>query len=90
MKLKADFKNFLYENIEGMAESHIEAWKDRYFGYSIQRLKTDLTINHDVSLELEMATYELKRELTTNEEQVLINRFNNEVINQYKHYAERI
>lgn len=66
---------------ENTAESHIEAWKERY-----SKLKTkkevdfDLNVNHDPSLEIEYAEEQLKRELTTTEYNILLKKFNKTVI----------
>lgn len=40
-------------DFETLAESHIEAWKDRYFGKTRQEIICDLDINYDWSIELE-------------------------------------
>ena len=80
-------KEFLEENLEGMAESHIDCWKDRYFGYSKLDLEHDLSVNHDDSLEIENAETSLNRKLTDNETNYLINQFHKEVVHQYMNYT---
>ncbi len=83
MRIKKDLKNYLRNNLEGMAESHLDAWKDRYFGYTKKRLAWDLELNHDDSLEIENAEETLKRKLSDNETGYLIRQFHKEVISQY-------
>lgn len=83
MRIKKDLKEFLKNNLYGMAESHLDCWKDRYFGYTKARLEFDLSINHDDSLEIENAENELNRKLTDNEIYYLCNQFHKEVIKQY-------
>ena len=83
MKIKKDLKEFLQNNLYGMAESHLECWKERYFGYTKSRLEFDLDVNHDDSLEIENAEYELNRELKDYEVDYLIKQFHKEVVKQY-------
>jgi hypothetical protein len=45
--LKEDLRAFLDEHLEDLAESHIEAWKDRYWRKSLKSIEHDLTVNHD-------------------------------------------
>ena len=47
------FKDFVEEWVEGSAESHCEAWKDRYFTKTKEQIEADLYINHDDSGEIE-------------------------------------
>lgn len=83
MRIKKDLKEFLQNNLYGMAESHLECWKDRYFGYTKQRLEFDLNVNHDDSLEIEYTEDQLNRELADNETDYLIRQFHKEVVRQY-------
>ncbi len=83
MKIKKDLKDYLNNSLEGMAESHLDAWKDRYFGYTKKRLEWDLELNHDDSLEIESAEEMLKRKLSDNEKNYLVKQFHKEIINQY-------
>lgn len=77
-----DLKGYLSKEKNNMAESHLEAWKDRYWTYggNKKRLIEDLYSNHDPSLEIEMVKEELNRELTTDEETFIISQFNKEVL----------
>lgn len=83
MRIKKDLKEFLQNNLYGMAESHLDDWKNRYFGYTKQKLEFDLDFNHDDSLEIENAEDKLKRKLTDNETDYLIRQFHKEVVRQY-------
>lgn len=83
MRIKKDLKEFLQENLYGMAESHLDCWKERYFGYTKSRLEFDLDVNHDDSLEIEYAENQLNRELKDYEIDYLIKQFHKEVVKQY-------
>lgn len=49
MKIAEDLQKYIDENIEDIATNHIEAYKDRYIGYTVDKLETDLSINYDDS-----------------------------------------
>ncbi len=87
MKIKQDLKNYIDNNMRDIAISHLECWKDRYFGYTKAKLEFDLDVNHDDSLEIEQAEYELQRKLKDHEYYYLINKFHKEVVNQYINYS---
>lgn len=87
MRIKHDLKEFLNINLYSIAESHIECWKDRYFGYPKWRLEQDLEFNHDDSLEVENAEDNLQRKLTDSEKEYLIRQFHKEVVKQYVNYS---
>lgn len=99
MKLRhlKDMKTFIKESISNdfenkiddrwyrdKAESHIEAWEERYMTKSISDIKFDLNVNHDISLEIDDAEEELGRELSTDEYETVKNKFNDAVINVLK------
>lgn len=75
MRIKQDLRDYLDGNIEAIAESHIETWKERYYGYTKRKLAFDLEINHDDSLEIEDAEWNLKRKLSDGEKEYLIRQF---------------
>lgn len=83
MRIKQDLKNYLNGNLEDMAESHLDAWKERYFGYTKRKLAFDLEINHDDSLEIENTEWHLQRQLSDGEKEYLIRQFHKEVIKQF-------
>lgn len=83
MRIKQDLRDYLDGNIEAIAESHIETWKERYYGYTKRKLAFDLEINHDDSLEIEDAEWNLKRKLSDGEKEYLIRQFHKEVIKQF-------
>lgn len=87
MRIKQDLKEFLNKNLDAMAESHLECWKNRYFGYPKRRLEQDLEFNHDDSLEIEEAEDHLKRELADHEKEYLVTQFHKEVVKQYVNYS---
>jgi hypothetical protein len=70
--MKEDLKEYLTDDVKnGMAESHLSVWWERYQGKTKEEVKFDLRVNHDDSLEVEYTESELKRELT-DEEKTLI------------------
>jgi hypothetical protein len=83
--LSKEIKNYVKNNVESLAESNIEAWKERYSNYRTSKaLSFDLNVNHDPSLEIEAAEEELERKLTDDERSYLIEQFNKEVVRVYK------
>ena len=79
-KVSAEVKNYVAENINDMAENHIEGWKDRYFRKSKKDIAFDLSVNHDPSCEIERIEEDLKRELNGAENDHLISQFNKAVV----------
>ncbi len=66
--------------LSDMAISHLECWEDRYRNYKNQKqMMFDLTVNHDDSLEIERTEEDLKRELSNDEYDFLINKFHKAV-----------
>ena len=80
-KLGLDFISKIdNEWLNDRAESHIEAWKERYNNYKTKKeLRFDLNVNHDPSLEVENAEELLTRKLTSFEYDTLVNMFNKKV-----------
>lgn len=74
-----DLKKYVADEINTMAESHIECWKDRYFRKSKKDIRFDLIMNHDNSLEVETTEEDLKRKLTDGETNFLNRKFIMEV-----------
>ena len=66
--------------LKDMAESHIEAWRERYFRKSKKDIRFDLNVNHDNSLEIERVEEDLERELTDKERATVENKFINAVV----------
>ncbi len=66
---------------EDAAESHIEAWSERYGKLSSKKeVEFVLNVNHDPSLEIEDAEERLGRELTIAENDILVKKFNKAVV----------
>jgi hypothetical protein len=78
--LKEDLRAFLDEHLEDLAESHIEAWKDRYWRKSLKSIEHDLTVNHDDSLEIETIEEGIGRELTDDEKTLVSQLFIDKVL----------
>ncbi len=83
MELADDFQEYLDNNLEDMAESHIEAYKDRYSGYTIGRLESDLDINYDDSCEIENIENALDRQLDGDEVEYFRTVFYKQVVCQF-------
>lgn len=85
-KISPELKEYLSKELSNMAESHLECWKDRYAGYggNQRRMKEDLYINHDPSLEIERIEEDLGREMNGKENDYAITQFNKEVVRQWK------
>lgn len=81
-----DLKDYICNRIEDIAESHIEAWKDRYFKHrgNIMAIRVDIKQNHDHSCEIENAETELSRELDDDEIDHLTTEFENAVIKAWQ------
>lgn len=75
-----DLKLYTDKEINNMAESHIDCWKDRYFRKSKSDIRFDLQINHDNSLEVERTEEDLKRKLNDDEINFLNEKFIKEVV----------
>lgn len=74
----------LDEHIEGMVESHLEAWKERYYPKSVDDISLDLYVNHDPSLEIEFVEEKLGRELEVGEYEMIEKFFNESVLNCFR------
>ena len=83
-RYKRDLINYIAENMEAIAESHLECWEDRYKKHSCEDLRRDLEFNHDDSLEKESAEDQLKRKLTDDENDYLISRFHKECLRIFR------
>lgn len=46
-----EFFKALKENVDNLAEAHLDAWKFRYEDKDIDDVTTDLYMNHDLSIE---------------------------------------
>ena len=70
--------------IDNLAQSHIECWRDRYYGQRIEQIVNDLYLNHDDSLERE-AIRELLPEATEDEMNEYVEQFVQVVIKKLWH-----
>lgn len=55
--------DYMDRNSEGLAESHIEAWEDRYRGKSKDDVEFDLNVNYDINSELYTIEESLREQL---------------------------
>ena len=91
MKYGKDFKKVLTNNLlNGMSESHLEGWAERYGKYKkVSDVRIDLNVNHDPSLEIEKIEELLGRELNTQESDYLVEIFNMFVVKNCKKYINK-
>jgi hypothetical protein len=85
VKEDIEFYKFIDEKIEALAESHLEAWRERYanYGGNKKRVVEDLYGTHDPSLEIEYCETEIGRPITDKENWYLVSQFNKEVVKQW-------
>lgn len=84
MKYGKDLKEYIKNNMYDIAENHIDCWKDRYYRESLNKIRYDLSVNHDDSLEIEEAEETLKRKLSDDEIYYLCDKFHKAVIKQIR------
>ena len=75
MQIKSDLKEFIYEQLQGYVQSHIEAWVGHYCGMSAEEAAREFDINYDWRAELETIENDLGRELTIKEEDYIFNKY---------------
>lgn len=81
--MRRDFKEFIDEEIDNMAENHIELWAERYARQTLENIEYDLRVNHDISCEIEFAEDMLGRELSDEEYDELEDEFIKAVLRNY-------
>ena len=76
-----DLQNYLTQsNLDGMAESHLSCWIERYKGMGKEAVEFDLNVNHDDSLEIEHIEEILHRKLNDEEVDFLIDKSHHAII----------
>ena len=77
-----DFKEKINQQwYNDSADSHIEAWSERYSDYTSKKeVEFDLNVNYDPSIEIEHSEEELGRKLTNEENDMFVKKFNKAVI----------
>jgi len=91
MKYGKDFKKVLTNDLlNGMSESHLEGWSERYAEYKkVSDVRIDLNVNHDPSIEIEKIEELLGRKLNTQESDYLVEIFNMFVVKNCKKYINK-
>lgn len=79
-----DLRVVLRELLEGLAESHLELWQERYYRKAVEDIETDLYVNYDPSLEFEAVEEELDRKLEYDEMNIVKECFNESVLNEFR------
>ena len=74
------------DRINGMAQNHLDAWRERYKCKSKKDVDFDLRVNHDISLEEQYIQELLKRDLTNEEYDSLTKKFNKAVVSLHRKY----
>ena len=81
-QINNDLQDYLTQsNLDGMAESHLSCWIERYKGMGKQAVADDLGLNHDDCLEIEDTEEVLQRKLNDEEIEYLIDKFHDAIIN---------
>ena len=80
ININTDVIEYMNKNASDMAESHLEAWKDRHNKQTKSELNTDLYINHDPSLQIEEVEENINRKLTSDEYDYVKEKFNKAVL----------
>jgi hypothetical protein len=77
-----DFKAFLGKDDSYFSEGHLMGWfNEQYRSKTLDEVRYNLNVNHDVSSEWDNAENELGRELNEVEKEALTERFNEAVLN---------
>ena len=77
--IRPEIIKYMDDNVEDMATSHLECWKDRYWGKSVESVEYDLNF-HDPSLETEEVEESLDLELDDYEYKYVVALFDKTVI----------
>lgn len=75
MRYKKDITVFLNSHLDDIIEDHFEVWKDRYYRMSNEDVYWELCNNYDFSADIDYIQNELDRELTSDEQEYFISRF---------------
>ena len=81
-KCRENVIEYIDNNIKGLAESHVEGWKERYFGKTKDDIIFDLDVNHDISLEVEDVEYGTSTKLNDEEYEYLCEVFKEAVLDE--------
>ena len=83
--MKKDFLEYLENNLDDWAESHLHDWKDHYYRKSVDMVENDLRVNYDFSADLESLENELGRKLTDDEKEYFIEQFTKTIVDNFYH-----
>lgn len=85
VKISKEVKAYISANVNDMAESHLEAWKERYasYGGNRRKMEEDLYINHDTSLQIEEVEEKTGRKLNDREISYVEDNFNKAVVKMW-------
>ena len=83
-KIRKEIINYFNEHGEDMAIGHIDAWKNEYWGRSLEQIEYHLDVNYDMSGELEFIEERLGINLTDVEAIYVERKFMKEVMNLFR------
>ena len=74
-RIKKDLQKYLQDNLQDLADEHLDMWADRYAKMGIKAVAYDLSVNYDFSADFESVEQEIGRPLTSDEQQIFIKKF---------------
>lgn len=77
------YNEYIEQNLNDIADDHIETWKDRYWRKSLAEIESDLQIAYDFSADIESVETAIERELTEDEKDDFEQRFIKAVLDNF-------
>ena len=77
------YNEYIEQNLNHLANDHIETWKDRYWRKSLAEIENDLQINFDFSADIDDVEETIERELTDDEKEDFEQRFIKAVLDNF-------
>ena len=77
------YNEYIEQNLNDLADDHIETWKDRYWRKSLAEIESDLQINYDFSADIECVETAIERELTDDEKEDFVQCFIKAVLDNF-------
>ena len=78
-----DLAVFLRDNLDSMADSHLDDWHERYYRKSREQVESDLDISYDFSADIDYVESELNRELTDDEKEYFIEQYTKAIVDNF-------
>ena len=77
------YSEYIEQNLNDLADNHIETWKDRYWRKSLAKIESDLRMNFDFSADIEAVEATIERELTDDEKYDFEQRFIKAILDNF-------